>query len=231
MAPVTLPGGGAVYQYIGGIGIGGDNGTAGATRGNAEYSIAMGFGAIGGAKKSIAIGRYVSTTAPFMAGDYNNIVLGSGISNSQRLVNNVANSLMIGFNSNIPTFFVSASSGAGTTGKVGIGTTYIPTEYKFAVNGKIIAEELQVQLRGDWPDYVLTPGYDLPSLQSLKQYINENTHLPNVPDAEEVKEKGIATGEMLRIQMEKIEELTLYIIEQDKKIMELEKSIIGLMNK
>ncbi len=89
--------------------------------------------------------------------------------------------------------------------------------YKLRVQGKIIAEELRVQLTSTWPDYVFAKDYKLPSLQSLEQYIAKNQHLPNVPAADEVQKSGIALGEMQTKMMEKIEELTLYILELNKK--------------
>nr|WP_299384850.1 malectin domain-containing carbohydrate-binding protein [Allomuricauda sp.] len=100
-----------------------------------------------------------------------------------------------------------------TTGNVGIGTSTIPTAYRLAVNGKIISEEIKVQLQSTWPDYVFEEGYDLPSLKEIQKYIGTNGHLPNIPTAEEVKEKGIEVGEMNRLLLEKIEQLTLYVIQ------------------
>jgi hypothetical protein len=226
-AAITTPFGTA-YTYIGGMGIGGSGTGTGITKGNAEYSLAIGYGASTGAKKSIALGNFVATSAPLSGGDYNNMVIGCGASSSQKLINNKPNTLMIGFNSNESTLFVGASAGAGTSGQVGIGTTYIPAGYKFAVNGKVIAEELQIKLRTDWPDYVFNENYMMLSLQELDAYIKNNKHLPNTPDAQEIERSGIATGEMLKIQMEKIEELTKYIIEQDRKIEKLQEEVLKL---
>src|SRR5690606_37434696 len=117
-------------------------------------------------------------------------------------------------------------------GKVGIGFGFgdFPTEagllgagpmvdvehYNLFVYGGILTEEVRVILKSWWADYVFEEGYRLLTLNELEQFIKENKHLPNVPSANEVKEKGIELGEMTRIQQEKIEELTLYIIEQDK---------------
>ncbi|WP_396591852.1 fibronectin type III domain-containing protein [Allomuricauda sp. R78024] len=100
-----------------------------------------------------------------------------------------------------------------TTGNVGIGTSTIPTDYRLAVSGKIISEELKVQLQATWPDYVFKEGYDLPSLDEVQKYIMENGHLPNIPAAKEVKKHGIEVGEMNRLLLEKIEELTLYVLQ------------------
>ncbi len=71
-------------------------------------------------------------------------------------------------------------------------------------------------LSSQWADYVFEENYDLPKLEEVEQFIKDNKHLPNVPSAKEVADSGIELGEMTKIQQEKIEELTLYIIEQNK---------------
>src|SRR5690606_12645856 len=97
-------------------------------------------------------------------------------------------------------------------GKVGIGTNNFVGDYLFYVGGKAVCEELKIKLSANWPDFVFAKNYPLMPLTEVENYIEENQHLPNVPTAQEVKEKGIETGEMFRIQMQKIEELTLYLI-------------------
>jgi hypothetical protein len=72
-----------------------------------------------------------------------------------------------------------------------------------------------------WPDYVFSRNYKLPSLSEVEQFITENQHLPNVPSAAEVKENGIELGEMNAILLQKVEELTLYIIALQKQVDEL----------
>ena len=103
-------------------------------------------------------------------------------------------------------------------GNVGIGTT-APDE-KLAVNGNIHAKEVRVDLTG-WPDYVFKKGYDLPSLEEVQNHINEKGHLPNIPSAKEVAENGLELGEMDKLLLEKIEELTLYTLEQEEEIKKL----------
>jgi hypothetical protein len=110
----------------------------------------------------------------------------------------------------------------GATGNVGIGTTD-PKGYKLAIAGKAIAEEIVVKLQGAWPDYVFEKDYTLPSLTQLDQYIQKNKHLPDVPSAEEVKTNGVSVGEMNLILLKKVEELTLHLIEANKRIENLEK--------
>jgi len=108
------------------------------------------------------------------------------------------------------------------TGGVGIGTT-TPGSFRLAVEGKIGAREVRVTSTSPWPDYVFSRQYQLPTLQSLKTYIKANNHLPNMPSANEVQENGIELGNMNTRIVEKIEELTLYIIELNGKIEKLEK--------
>lgn len=115
-------------------------------------------------------------------------------------------------------------------GNIGIGTTAI-SNYALAVNGKIIGEEVKVQLQNSWPDYVFTEKYTLPTLDEVKKHIDEKGHLINMPTAEEVKTQGIELGEMNRLLLEKIEELTLYILEQEKNQKILEVRILRLEKK
>ncbi|CAL2106799.1 conserved exported hypothetical protein [Tenacibaculum sp. 190524A02b] len=110
-------------------------------------------------------------------------------------------------------------------GRLGIGTTKIPTEYKLAVDGSIGAREIKVESR-TWPDYVFTKEYTLPTLKEVEKHINEKGHLPNIPSAKEVKKnKGIELGEMNRKLLEKVEELTLYTIQQEKQLVIHKKEI------
>jgi hypothetical protein len=95
---------------------------------------------------------------------------------------------------------------------VGIGT-HSRDNYKLAVSGRIICEELKVELEEDWPDYVFSDEYELKDLNQLKTEIDSLGHLPNVPSAEMVSQEGIGLGQMTKIQMEKIEEITLYLIQ------------------
>ena len=88
------------------------------------------------------------------------------------------------------------------------------------VNETIFAKEIRVQLP-PFPDYVFSSDYELTSLQDLEIFINKNGHLPKLPSAEEVEENGMGVGELQILQMEKIEELTLYVIQLKKEIEEL----------
>jgi hypothetical protein len=109
-------------------------------------------------------------------------------------------------------------------GSVGIGTT-VTTGYMLAVAGKIHAEEVMVEYADDWYDFVFENNYQLPDLSELESFVKKNKHLPDVPSAKEVSENGINLGEMNGILLKKVEELTLYIIEQQKEIEKLKKAV------
>ena len=106
-------------------------------------------------------------------------------------------------------------------GAVAIGTTN-PSNYTLAVGGTIVAEGIYCKLQQNWPDFVFEKDYDLPSLSAVEDFINENKHLPNVPSATDIRISEISLGDMNATLLRKIEELTLYIIEQDKRIEKLE---------
>jgi len=125
----------------------------------------------------------------------------------------------------------------GTSGKVGVGTTNFPASigsadlnaYKLFVKGGVLTEEVRV--RTGWADYVFDGDYKLKSLQEVEQYIQENGYLPNVPSAKQVEKEGIELGDITRVQQEKIEELTLYTIQQQKEIDELKTLVKSLVEK
>lgn len=103
-------------------------------------------------------------------------------------------------------------------GRIGIWTITPATGYALSVNGKIVCEELKVQLSESWPDYVFGENYSLMPLRGVESFIKTNRHLPGIPSASQLEIDGLSVGEMQRKMMEKIEELTLYIIQQQKEI-------------
>jgi hypothetical protein len=105
-------------------------------------------------------------------------------------------------------------------GNVGIGTTN-PGANKLAVEGMIGARRVKVD-QETWADFVFEPEYKLPSLTELERYIKINKHLPDVPSAAEVAKEKLDLGEMNKILLQKIEELTLHLIELEKKMNTLE---------
>jgi hypothetical protein len=100
-------------------------------------------------------------------------------------------------------------------GGVSIGTTDMPAGHRLAVNGSVIATSVTVKVKNDWPDYVFKKAYKLPTLTEVKDYIDQNHHLPDMPSEKEVITNGLNLGEMNKILTKKVEELTLYLIEQD----------------
>jgi hypothetical protein len=111
-------------------------------------------------------------------------------------------------------------------------STNVLNDYRLAVDGHIICTEARVRLRSAWPDYVFDDNYALTPIQELAQYIKTNKHLPEMPSAAVVeKEGGFDTGEHGRMLLQKVEELTLYLIQQQAKIEALEAQINSLTPK
>lgn len=116
-------------------------------------------------------------------------------------------------------------------GTIGIGTSNTGS-FKLAVEGKIGARELKVTLDNPWPDYVFNKKYPLLNIKSLEKYISINNHLPGVPSAEQIKENGgVELGQMTAKLMEKVEELTLYLIELKKENDEIKAKLKELSDK
>ncbi|CAM1361330.1 hypothetical protein [Tenacibaculum xiamenense] len=113
-------------------------------------------------------------------------------------------------------------------GGLAIGTNMVPTGFDFAVAGKTITEEVKVQLKRDWPDFVFENSYQLPTLTEVENHIKTKGHLKDIPSAKEVETNGFYLGEMDAKLLQKIEELTLYTIEQEKKINSQTKEIESL---
>ena len=112
-------------------------------------------------------------------------------------------------------------------GYVGIGTSN--PDAKLAVNGNIHTKEVKVDLVG-WPDFVFEKEYHLPTLKEVESYIKEKGHLQNIPSAEEVEANGVKLGEMNSKLLQKIEELMLYTIQQQKEIESLKEQNIQFRN-
>lgn len=110
-----------------------------------------------------------------------------------------------------------------TNSNIGIGTSSFvdgADTYKLSVEGKVRAHAVKVYT--SWADYVFEDNYNLPTLKEVEAYIQENGHLKDIPSAEEVEESGIELGEMNKLLLQKIEELTLYTIQLKKEIDQLQ---------
>ncbi|SEC32236.1 hypothetical protein SAMN04489761_2674 [Tenacibaculum sp. MAR_2009_124] len=112
-------------------------------------------------------------------------------------------------------------------GQVGIGTNTMGN-HKLAVEGSIGAREIKVEAFPNWSDFVFYEDYQLPSLTEVENHIKEKGHLKDIPSAKEVEKNGFYLGEMDAKLLQKIEELTLYTIEQEKKINNQNKEIKSL---
>ncbi|RFS23933.1 hypothetical protein DVR12_08605 [Chitinophaga silvatica] len=104
---------------------------------------------------------------------------------------------------------------------VGINSGAAIPQSELSVNGTITAKRIRVTQTG-WPDYVFAKDYVLPGLDKVEEFIKKNQHLEGIPAAAIVEKEGMDVGEMNKKLLEKVEELTLYLIEQNKKIKELE---------
>lgn len=113
-------------------------------------------------------------------------------------------------------------------GNVGIGTAS-PDE-KLAVNGTVRALKVKVTQTG-WADFVFAQDYKLPPLMEVERFIRENRHLPDMPSEKEVAENGLDVGEMNKKLLQKVEELTLYIIQQEKEMGEMRRRLEIVENK
>ena len=144
--------------------------------------------------------------------------------------------LALGNAENIAVFGAAGNATTNWAGYFSAGDVYVADElrigtltgangYKVSVEGKIMCEELKVQLKANWPDYVFAKDYNLMPLTEVENEIKANHHLPGIPSASEMEENGIELGEMQRLLMEKVEELTLYVIELNKENQRMQNEI------
>ena len=133
-------------------------------------------------------------------------------------INNVGGSstLYLGGYDSVTNIFMAKKGG-----NVGVGTTNT-NGFKFAVAGRILAKDVKIAAPSDWPDYVFSNTYELPTLVEVGNYIKRNGHLKDMPSIEEVQKNGLYLAEMNAKLLKKIEELTLYTIAQEKKINAIE---------
>jgi hypothetical protein len=194
----------------------------------------------------------IGTANPFFKldvnghGRFNGSVISSGadneggqihLQNTSKISNGIAASWvlynMTGSYGNSLQFWAYDNLGCGTglcnnrftimdNGNVGIGITY--PKNKLDVSGIIHSQEVKVDM-DNWSDFVFKKEYVLPTLEEVEKHITEKGHLENIPNEEEVLKNGINLGEMNAKLLQKIEEMTLYIIEQNKQIIDLNKRL------
>ncbi|HET7117791.1 MAG TPA: hypothetical protein VFI29_14955 [Hanamia sp.] len=134
----------------------------------------------------------------------------------------------VGIGTSTPQAKLDVNGNIYSNGKIFIGTPDANTAtkiapYSLAVNGSAVFTKAVVKLNSAWPDYVFSPTYKLIQLDSLEQFIKSNGHLPEIPKAETVEKEGLDLGNSQALLLKKIEELTLIVIEQNKRIEKLEK--------
>ena len=150
--------------------------------------------------------------------DNNNIIdANSGLGNAQLIFRTGGtNAVMIDKNQNF---------GIGTTAP----SEKLQVEGNILANGEIYSKRLRISLTpGIWPDYVFKPEYDLMSLKEVESFIRTNKHLPDVPSAKVVEQDGLDIGSMDATLLKKVEELTLYLIEVNKKVEKLQEENVAL---
>ena len=131
---------------------------------------------------------------------------------------NLSGNKIVGSSAGTNGIYVSSS------GNVRIGDgSMIPTN-ALEVNGTVRSKEVLVEITG-WSDFVFKKDYNLMSLAEVERYVKEHGHLPGVPSVADVEENGIGLGEMNAILLQKIEEMTLHLIEMEKRMQEMEKNI------
>lgn len=113
-----------------------------------------------------------------------------------------------------------------TNGSVGIGTQDAGP-YKLAVEGTVGVRKLKVTQVSPWADYVFNPAYTLKPLSQIEAFVKANKYLPEVPSTKEVEKNGIDIGETTALLLRKIEKLTLYVIELDKKMKDSKNKLVN----
>ena len=156
------------------------------------------------------------------------LLQGTGTSsNAVIMFQNANNKISVSSSGNMA---MNASSFSLTGGNVGIGCV-ANSGYALSVDGGLLSTKVSIKEVGEWPDYVFSEEHELMSLEELEEYIENNSHLPSVPSRDEVLENGIDVAEMNAVLLEKIEELTLYVIELQKQIEKQQNEINELKTK
>lgn len=210
-----------------------------------ERNIAIGVGALSSettGSRNTAIG---DGAGGFTLGS-DNLFLGYRAGNNETGSNklyiansNTANPLIKGEFDNKNLKINTGATVSSTLGFLAVGnfdaayTMPASNSYRLIVQDGIITEKVKVALKStaDWADYVFEPSYKLMSLEKVEEFVKENKHLPNVPSAEDMSKNGLDVSQTSAKLMEKIEELTLYMIEMNKEIKALKAENEKLKNK
>jgi hypothetical protein len=132
-------------------------------------------------------------------------------------------------NTGVGTYSPNAKFHVNGTMLIGGTNARIAGGYSLSVDGKIIAEDVVIQNSNSWPDYVFEKDYPLLPIQDLEKFIQTKKHLPNIPSARQIDASNeVSLGEMNRKLLEKVEELTLYVIQLDKEKKKLEERVSKL---
>ena len=176
-------------------------------------------------------GYYAFTTYKTNYGSAGGFLIGHTPANAG---GTLANNAAIIWNANATDIVIANTSGIGgyaeqvrfrSDGKICVGNVpnFGNEQHKLYVADGVRTERVKVDLKSRWGDYVFEPTYNLTSLSEIETYIKAHKHLPGVPSAATLAKEGLDLAEMHKIQMVKIEELTLHTIAQEKKIKQLEK--------
>ncbi|MES2648259.1 MAG: hypothetical protein V4717_15390 [Bacteroidota bacterium] len=183
---------------------------------------------IGGVDASLVTNGFVelgTSTAANLVLDNNEIQARTNGAASDLFLNYGGGGVRIGNGPFTSAHQLGVEGNAVITGNLRVGATSLPSGFSLGVDGKIICTEVMVRLVSNWPDYVFSDRYKLRSISNLEQYIQENKHLPGIPSATDLQTNGLTLGEMQKLQMEKIEELTLYLIQLKKDIGAMEQKL------
>lgn len=186
--------------------------------GNSEIGIAL-YG-----NTDVTSGAGIIAYSNNAPGTTGRIDLVAGIGNATTTSNNTAYNFMYYAGNNVYSSYISIFR----DGKVTMGNiTNRPGDYKLYVEKGILTEKVRVAVQGTsyWADHVFADNYELKSLDEVEGYIKENKHLPEIPSAKDVVKNGVDLGAMDAKLLQKIEELTLYVIQQQKEIEQLKKQV------
>ncbi|MDR1878603.1 MAG: hypothetical protein LBQ64_03445 [Bacteroidales bacterium] len=230
------------FSVTGNVGIGTTNPLCKlSVNGNLHVSDNVGIGTTSPLSKLSVIGDFSATTGIFLNDGIGSVSVGNAYGesmswgtaytgyNAKRSGNTwtvygdgASNGATVMWNNVAGHFYFSTIPSTGGNNKT-LTDADIISNVKLTIehNGLLKAKEIKVTLSG-WPDYVFSPEYKVLSIDETESYIKTNGHLPNVPTAAEVEENGVKLGEMNAVLLQKIEELTLYIIELKKRIEDLE---------